>query len=526
MRTLVAQLLLIVVLAFSAAAEDVVYRYPTDSARAEAKLASLVADGYLGAVLLRYDTTAIVRAGDRLRLTGYVVNDSGESEIPGRVWCTEKSIDGIVDGIVADLQAQGRYLARARVARLERVGRNVRLHVTAAPGPLVKVSRLQIEGLVRTNEAQVRRVLPDIEAQPLDGQTIDLVTAQAAAIDYLAFEAPVGVLLRPGYSEADLVVRFRERRQASFFGGGGYSPDDGAGLVWNANLSLANLFGGGRKVRVRSSRPDKRRTTLSIDYSQPIFWLGVDRLQFAVATRDYRDDFYEFGLTSAYSTTLSPGFDISLKPGWRRVEPSNDKSGYSAFSIGLAVNRNRIVQPRNPVGGYLLESDLSYINRRYSKDTLALSPDRRSYNETRAMLHLESFVALPGPVVGKTSLTYQGYESAQELPPLAELFLIGGPGSLRGYRTEQFAAWQAVIVTLEPRYRFDNGFLFVFYDAAYVNRPIVSGDGTRTEELYRSSVGVGLGLVWPSQAITLSLGWGKDSPVDQPRLAVEFLSDL
>lgn len=522
-------LLLLVLLAGpmgSVAAKELRFRYPVDSSRAAGECVRLVADGYLDAAVLYYDTTIVVRPGERRRLTDVLVNDSLRLVTSGRDWCTREAIERVIDRLITALQAEGYFLARARIDRVTTEGSNVTAHIIAVPGPMVRANRIIVQGLTRSNEALVRRALPALETEPLTNELVDLVEARAKALDYLIFVGPIEVLLRPGYAEADLLVRFRERQQVRFFGGGGYTPDDDAGLVWNVDLALANLFGGGRKVAVRSGRPDMRRTTLSVDYSQPVFWLGIDRLRFSVATRDYRDDFYEFGLSAGYTTQVAPGFELSLNPGWRRVEPSNNEPGYSALAIGLSVRRDRIEQPHNPVGGYVLESDLTYVNRRYSSDSAASIDDRGSYNETRALLRAESFVSLFGSFISRVVVSYQGYETGQQLPPLSELFLIGGPGSIRGYRTEQFAARQAVIATIEPRYRFETGFLFAFFDAAYINRPILSGDEIRTDEFYRSSAGVGLGLVWPSQTVTMSLGWGKDSAVDQPRLSITFLSDL
>jgi outer membrane protein assembly factor BamA len=506
-------------------AGEATYHYPADSAHARLDLERAQADGYLDAALLTRDTVIRIVRGGRFRLVGVYVNDSlvvGDAD----EWSTREGLDRIARRELTRLQSSGHYLARVTIERLDRRGQLVNAYLRAVPGPLVKVSRILIEGLDRTNPAMIRRALPKSENELLTDRLLVFLTNQAGSLDYVTLTGPVDVSLRPGYTEADLILRYQERQQLRFFGGGGYSPDDEAGLVWNADLALNNPFGSGRNMSIHSSRPDRRRTTLTVDYSQPVFWFGLDRIRFSVATRDYRDDFYEFGLTAAYTTRIAPGFDLSLVPSWRRVEPSGAEIGYSAYGIGLTVTRDRVVEPSNPRSGYLVSSDITYINRRYSRDSVTIEGSKSAFNETRAMLHGESYLPLAGALIVKAGVTYQGYETGQALPPIAELYLVGGPGSLRGYRTEQFVARQTVQVSLEPRYRFETGYLFVFYDAAYINRPVQVNQSVLTEELYRSAVGLGLGLVWPSQQVTLSFGWGKESAIDQPRLAVTFVSNL
>ena len=105
--------------------------------------------------------------------------------------------------------------------------------------------------------------------------------------------------------------------------------------------------------------------------------------------------------------------------------------------------------------------------------------------------------------------------------------MIGGPGTLRGYRNEQFTAIRTVYGTIEPRLRFGSGFGFLFYDAAYLNnRMMDQSEKIETVEDFKWSYGLGLGVGNNLRSVLLSLGWEPQSGFDQPRLSIALSSDI
>ena len=121
---------------------------------------------------------------------------------------------------------------------------------------------------------------------------------------------------------------------------------------------------------------------------------------------------------------------------------------------------------------------------------------------------------------------YAGLESPDLSLPLSELQLIGGPPTLRGYRNEQFAGKRAAWGTFEPRFRYSSGYLFLFYDAAYLNRQNTSLREGVSTEIYRDSFGFGLSVVDQNRSVRLSIGWNGRDKDSQPRLSVELSTDL
>jgi hemolysin activation/secretion protein len=158
---------------------------------------------------------------------------------------------------------------------------------------------------------------------------------------------------------------------------------------------------------------------------------------------------------------------------------------------------------------------------------VAVKPERIVFNETRTNVSLRFYYPLLKSLVGHLGLGYSGMETSEIFPPESELIFIGGPGTLRGYRNEQFLAQRTATGTMEPRLRFDQGYLFFFYDAAYINRPIPDTDGNaRTDEFYRDGYGFGVALLNSEKSLKMSLGWNRDLTFDQPRISIQFAADI
>ncbi|MBD3402514.1 BamA/TamA family outer membrane protein [candidate division GN15 bacterium] len=435
-------------------------------------------------------------------------------------------VDNAVNQLLQPYQRRGHYFARARVDDVTAIGDSVTLHVQVVPGPVVAVRDLVFVGLERTKAERLGRSFTVGAGEPLTERTLARIRSEAGAIGFVSFTGPINVRVLPGYREADLELIFREKQQVSIFGGGGYVPDDDIGLVWNVRLGFTNLFGGGRRADIRSARPGDDRNELTVSYTQPLFWLGRDEGKVEVATRDYRDDFYEFSAMADYTATVRTGFDLSFGVGFKRVEPTGDLPGYSSYSATVGAMRSSLDDALNPASGLRLTTSLRYGYRRYSTDTTVVAGTGRAFNETLTRVQVEFYQSLAGPLVGHIGAVYRGLETSQELPPLSELLLIGGPGSLRGYRTDQFAVQRAAVLTLEPRLRFVGGYLFGFYELAYLNRPVQENSEVDTDEFYRSGFGAGLALRNDLRSVTLSLGWGEGAAVDEPHLSVELSSDI
>lgn len=478
----------------------------------------LTGEGYLDAeVVLERDTievsTGPIYSFDRVDVEG---DSSIAVGISGPF--TRVSLNEAVRSVLEQYYSRGFYFARATVSALERNGTKISVRLRVIPGPVVTLNKLVLEGLGRTKSSVVER---ELMAQPGDTLTEELIARiekQSRAIKYLQYLPPASITPLSGYGQADITVRFAERPQMNLAGGLGYQNDQAEGLLWNLSVQAPNLFGEGKQVSLRSERRQKGRNLLDLAYSQPSNWLGRSELRAEVSTRDYREQFYEFTARAGIDIELVQGSTLGLLGGWKRVEPV-DSTGYSRYEVGLSFERDVLDDPVSPSSGYALNTSVAYAYRVVDEDSTRAG---RGFNNTRATLSAALFRPLLGSLVLVTQLGYRGVETEDESLPISELYWFGGPGSLRGYQQEQFAAQRGAFAGVEPRWRFTGGYLFGFWDGAFLQTPFLG----ETAEIYRQGFGGGIALVTPERAIQLSLGWNPDLSFDQPYLSVTFLSGL
>ncbi len=498
----------------------------SDSDLADQVRSHLNSHGYLDAAAELRSDTLRVSVGDLsyLNEVSFVGDSVWQAQVS--VPFTSANLDAVVTEALRSYQMAGYLYAAASVTSFERNGSKVAVTCRFVRGPLVRLGALRLTGLVRSRPEGVRRYFSAAAGDTLTSDLIARIEREARGITYLAALGPPALRPREGYTQADLELAFAEKRSISVEGGGGYVSGDEGGLVWSVDMVFANLFGGGREASVRSERRDEDRQMLDVGYRQPVFLFGPGTASAAVSTRDYREDFYEFGITGDYIARVTPDFSVGVALGWKSVEPAGEELSYSRSNVGFTALRSTLDGAANPSSGYALDWSLDYVRRAYGDrdDSSTVGPG--AHHETRAALSIDAYQRLVGRAVAHVRLGYRGLETDEVLPPLSELILIGGPGSIRGYRNEQYAAIRAATATFEPRLCFDQGALFAFYDGAYVNNRIAIGDGFETDEFYRSGYGLGLAIVERHRSITVSLAWNPDLPLNAPRLSLEFSSDL
>jgi outer membrane protein insertion porin family len=482
----------------------------------------LVDEGYLDVEVSRTKDTVVVEPGEQAMLVRIIVVADSTTERSVSMPFTKAALEQVIDGLLSEYFDGGYYYARAEVSSLSREGNRIAVNIKILKGPVVTIHSLQLVGLTRTKSSVVSRDLPAMPGDTLTDLLLERIGRAATGLTYVQYLPPVQVRPLSGYTQADIEIAFSERQQMVFAGGAGYQNDQDQGLIWDLSLQLPNLFGEGKQLALRSERRQKGRNLLDISYRQPSNWLGRSVLSGELSTRDYRDDFYEFSLRAGFDLYLSQGTKAGIGLGWKRVEPS-DSTGYSRYDVGVGFDRIELTDEINPSAGYSLETSVAYSYRRRDSDSLSAG---RGFNETRATLNAAIYSRIAGALVTKVGLGYRGIESQDNDIPISELFLIGGPGSLRGYRNEQFAAVRVVLGTVEPRIRFDGGYLFGFWDGALLQSESVTPYGGKTDEIFRQGYGGGVTLATSNRSIQISLGWNRDLSFDQPYLSIAFLSGL
>ncbi|MCK4632398.1 MAG: BamA/TamA family outer membrane protein [candidate division Zixibacteria bacterium] len=501
-------------------------RVVTDSSATDTTVTLLRERGYLDAEAAVIDGKLVLTPGVQFRLQSVsIVGDTASSVSMDRPF-TSINLRQAIDKLLERYHREGHYYAAVSVVTVSKVGNAVSIELKLAKGPVVEIGELEFDGLKRTDPDFLRRFVRLTEGDTLTASNLRAAEKAVSSVPFLTHHATAEVIPRAGYTTADLLFTVEEKKQFRLEGGAGYLPGDDAGLVWHLRTEILNLFGQGREVALFSERREKGRNRLSVQYRQPIFIAGTGTAELNVTTRDYRSEFYEFAAGGELTSDLSLATTVGVGFQWKSVEPSGDGLSYRCYLASFSVDRNVLDNRLNPATGYRWHSILSYSNRRYqSGDPQA--GGQMVYNETRALVALNFFGRMARQLVAHLSINYAGVETGEALPPLSELVLIGGPGTLRGYRNEQFAVVRSAYVSVEPQFRFEAGSLFGFYDAAYLNERVARSDeSVRTNEFFRHGYGFGLTLQDRNRRIKLSLSWNPDIRFDEPRLSIEVASDL
>ncbi|MCH7691326.1 MAG: hypothetical protein IIA17_09820 [candidate division Zixibacteria bacterium] len=487
----------------------------------------LVGRGYIDAAMEIKSGNLIIRAGSKYFVSKiFLMVDSVKQIDDIYIPFDSASVSLAINHQLQKFRDQGYLYVSAETKDISIQDSLVSLELNINMGPLVEIGRQIYAGLSRTDPVIISKYVPNLTGKNVTPVLIKQAETAARNVPFLTFKPPLMLAPRPGYTVSDIVFNFLEKTPVSFKGAAGIAGEEN-NTVWSFDLALNNLFGSGKRVEIVSEKRESGRNLLSVQYSQPSFIAGTGELKFEVLTRNYRDEFYEFDITAGFSTRLNSSFTTGLKLGWKSVIPETGNLNYRAVSGQFAVSKRTKPASFNPVDGLAVNWAIDFRFRKYNSDNLPEFLKQRSFYETRNNFSVSLFQKFAGPFIWYSKIRYEGLETKEDLPPLSELILIGGPGTLRGYRNEQFTAIRTVYGTIEPRLRFGSGFGFLFYDAAYLNNRILNQNKKiETLENFKWSYGLGLGVGNNLRSVLLSLGWEPQAGFDQPRLSIELSSDI
>ena len=396
--------------------------------------------GYLDASVIIKGNKLVIASGPRYMLSKLIFHSDSAMGVLLFMPFDSLNVSFTIEQELQKYRDSGYHYVSAQSESVELIDSSVTLHVSLNLGPLVKYGEPVLVGLTRTDRQLIKKFLPENKTGLLTSEYLIEAERAAAQIPFVKFSPPLALQPRPGYTVSDVVFNFLERTPVRFEGAAGFTGQEGAGAVWSLALSLNNLFGKGKEVRIVSERRDPKRNILNVGYSQPVFLAGLGELNLNIATRDYRDEFYEFGVSTGVHSRINNTFVTGLEMGWKSVRPEIANTGYNRFNGQFSISRKTFINNFNPTNGLALKWGIDFSFRRYVSPNLPSTLSSRTFNETRSKLNAAIFQPFPGPVLVYLALNYEGFETREALPPLSELILIGGPGSLRGYRNEQFAA--------------------------------------------------------------------------------------
>ena len=405
-------------------------------------------------------------------------------------------------------------------------------------GTKFRFGKVEITGNTKTVDRIVRRNL-DVS----DGRTYtatglktskENLTRSSYFKDVKISTAPSTV---PG--EMDVKAEVQEGPTGTLSGGLGYSSVDKIfGVV---QLSENNLFGRGWKASL-NSQFGARRTTFSIDFRDPYF-LDSDfsLLLSAFKTKVKYTDFEK----EAQGGRVGLGYNLSrfvigsvfyrmddtrilalsgIIPTWN-VQQEIDKGLQKTRAVGFTVTRNTTDRYIDPSRGSVQSATVEYAGGPLGGDS----------DFVKYFLNAKYFYPVTASTVfswnvlwGHVIPTVGGEEV-----PLFERFFLGGPYSVRGYRSrslspvdpntgELIGGNKELIANLEFLFPLvaEIGFKGVlFFDAG---NSWAQGTWPFNDQGVWAAYGVGVRWYSPMGPLRFEVGWNLNRPDGQPRRVMEF----
>lgn len=382
----------------------------------------------------------------------------------------------------------------------------------------------KVKGNTKTKERVILREMRQKPGEPFNSK---LARRSMQRVYNLGFFEDVNIKMNPGVDPNAVVMELdvTEKRTGSFGIGAGYSSEDG--VVGMVSIGDTNFRGTGDAISLsyETSGDDTDAHGYTFSYRRP--WLDSKETvgTFRIYNRTYEyDDYDESGdlketymrkysggeLTfgrpvSEYSTnylTLRNRKDSYVKhvdngnltPDPDRSHPYWDQWRKDNFGTTRSVTFEHVTDTRdnvyNPMSGSRLSLSGEFAGFGGDFDFQKYTVDGQRYIRA-GRSQVFALRARYGVGTGDISEFNQ--------------YRIGGQGSLRGYREDQFRGDREFLGTVE--YRFPvvkkvQGALFTDWGGAW--------DSGLTPDDLHASVGVGISLTTPIGPLRFDYGWGED----------------
>lgn len=379
----------------------------------------------------------------------------------------------------------------------------------------------KVKGNTKTKERVILREMRQKPGEPFNSK---LARRSMQRVYNLGFFEDVNIKMNPGVDPNAVVMELdvTEKRTGSFGIGAGYSSEDG--VIGMVSIGDTNFRGTGDAISLtyETSGDDTDAHGYTFSYRRP--WLDSKETvgTFRIYNRTYEYDDYDTSgdLKETYMRKYSGGEIVFGRP----------VSEYSTNYVTLRNRKDSYVRHVDD-GNMGDRSTDAYKQWRDDNFGTTRSVTFEHVTDTRDNVYNPmsgSHLSLSGEFAGfggdfdfqKYTVDGQRYIRAGRSQVWAlrarygigngdisefNQYRIGGQGSLRGYREDQFRGDREFLGTLE--YRFPiikkvQGALFTDWGGAW--------DSGLTPDNMHGSVGVGIALTTPIGPLRFDYGWGDD----------------
>ncbi|KPJ51154.1 hypothetical protein AMJ40_00685 [candidate division TA06 bacterium DG_26] len=381
-------------------------------------------------------------------------------------------------------------------------------------GLLTRVEYFEIEGNQQTRAWAIIRQLRMEGGEVYSKRRIEDALKRLVRLEVLKVQGYDLEVTRDGW--VAVVVKVNETRSNSVEGALGWSRSGQlTGLV---DVRADNLFGTLRSFHFQWMRKEPLSSRLSLSYREPWLFgrLLAAELSLGATVEDTSYTAHS-GSVDFYTDVFSP-FILGVGGGIERMTalkapmPSSDELSFSLHSaIDTRDDRS------SPQKGVFYTLSTKYALKFYRSSQAVPDVGRERSYATKVRFRFLNFIPGRWGVVYIAAGGGKLYTEEDFVSPSDE-FALGGPGTVRGYREEQFFAPQVIWFNAEYRWMLGSAnWISPFLDlGSYKNRT----DG------WIYGWGLGLGLTSRVGLVTISYGIGREDSIGSGKIHFGLLNSF
>jgi len=499
-------------------------------------LRTMLADwGYLDNMIVRTGDTLSIAAGEQYRIGSlsiravYPDGEIIEAEGPayGGLPAGKDILARMKQDILDRFLDTGHYFASLVTDSVQVYGSELSLYMRMIVGPEVTVRRVRFKGLKKTRPEFLRKLIDMREGSRFSDEKLRAALDKLNATGFVQCDSLPVVTANENYNGVEVLFPLSEQKSTSLELGGGYVPRSGdreGEFVGHLDFRSRNLFGSGRTIDLLLSRKDRYSSETALKFMQPLFIPDHLDISLDVSQVDYDSSYHSFSVAGKLGLYLDSHSKLTAAAAWARMEPQNSSQPAVRYISGIAgYETSRLDFAPNPARGYSGLFEISYIQRTVRADSLATT---QANAETAFTIDAESYLHVAAHMVVRVHGRGQVRITPRRLIDYSEQYKLGGFGSLRGYRDDQFAGRQVFLGQAEVRWRFSREFTpYIFTDIGhvYVKREVAVGV-VESEDITRIGSGAGVFVGSATARMTLELGWGRHDSLGDGKIHLRLVT--
>ena len=314
-------------------------------------------------------------------------------------------------------------------------------------GPAVTFADVLVVGNEQTRSDVITRETGILRGEPFRASVLSAVRPTLERLPFLASVGDPLIAINRETNTADVGIEVGEARANRISGVLGYVPTaDGDGeFTGRADIRLGNIAGTGRRAQATWERVRDGHDRIAFDYTEP--WLFGAPIDVGVrAEQVNRDTLYsttegDLFVTARFGTRLAATWSAG---GERYVPGTGDEPSTDGYRTAFEFAYDRTDSPLNPARGFESRGSLSYASIE------AIEGDA-TYRTGTLTVSVAGYLPVRRAQVLALALSGAALESSDREVPLHQQLVLGGAGSLRGYREEQFHGTTTALGSLEYR---------------------------------------------------------------------------